>query len=108
MKKVFTITALLFASVLLTECTPKKTATKEITPEEKVADVKKNFTPAQMEEGKAIWQTSCNKCHKLYSPDTRNVQSWEKILPVMSGKAKLTAEHAAMVRAYVLSNAKQG
>lgn len=106
MKRLLTIFSLMFTSVLLTECTPKKTASGEMSPEQKVADVKKNYTEAQLEEGKVLWQNNCAQCHKLFEPESRSVDKWEKILPNMSMRAKLNDQQAAMVRAYILSHAK--
>lgn len=71
-----------------------------------MAEVKKNYTEAQMEEGKTIFMGSCDKCHGLKEPETHTVAQWERILPRMSKKAKLEAEQAGKVRAYVLAHAK--
>ena len=106
MKRLFTIFSLMFTSVLLTECTPKKTASSEMSPDQKVAEVKKNYTEAQLEEGKVLMQNSCDKCHKLFAPGSRSVEKWENVLPRMSNRAKLNDQQAAMVRAYILSHAK--
>lgn len=106
MKKLFTILSLMFTSVLLTECTPKKAASGAMSPEQKVADVKKNYTEAQMEEGKTLWQGNCGKCHKLFEPGSRSVEKWENVLPRMSNRAKLNEQQAGMVRAYLLAHAK--
>lgn len=106
MNRFTTIIAIAAASVLMAQCTAKKTATTAKSPEEVVAEVKKNFSEDQMEEGKTIFQGSCGKCHDLHQPETRTVEKWERILPRMSQKAKLEDEQAGKVRAYVLAHAK--
>jgi cytochrome c len=106
MRKLLTISSLMLASLLLIQCTPKKTTTTVMTPAQKVADVKKNYTEAQMEEGKTLWQGNCNKCHKLFDPGSRTVDKWEAVLPSMTKRAKLNDQQAGMVRAYLLSHAK--
>lgn len=107
MRKLLSLLSLAVLSVSLTQCTPKKTTTANtMTDAEKVAEVKKNFTPQQLEEGKMVFETSCNKCHKLKGPETRSVAKWERVLPRMSSKAKLSDDDAAKVRAYVLANTK--
>lgn len=108
MKKITTLLLLLFISVLMVECsTAKKTAsTQPPVDNPAVAEIKRNFTPAQMEEGKLVWQAKCQKCHKLYSPESHSVAKWEDILVRMNAKAKLTEDEAGKVRAYVLTNAK--
>ena len=93
---------------IFANCSPKTTgsaATSTSGPEAAVAEVKKNYTEAQMEEGKVIWQGNCNKCHKLYEPESHSVKSWEKILPRMVKRAKLDDKQAGMVRAYLLAHA---
>src|SRR5690606_1572056 len=96
-------------SLRLGQCsTARKSASKttEPTAGATLGEIKRNYTPAQMEEGKVIWQDKCDKCHKLYDPASHTVVKWEMILPRMSQKAKLTEEEAGKVRAFILTNAK--
>lgn len=106
MNRFTTILAIAAASILMAQCTAKKTTTTTKSPEEIVAEVKKNYSDDQMEEGKTIFLGSCGKCHDLKEPETLTVDKWERILPRMSKKAKLEDEQAGKVRAYVLAHAK--
>ena len=106
MNRFTTILAIAAASILMAQCTAKKTATTTQSPEEIVAEVKKNYTEDQMAEGKTIFLGSCGKCHDLKEPETRTVEKWERVLPRMSQKAKLDDVQAGKVRAYVLAHAK--
>lgn len=106
MKKIVTILAVGSISILMANCSAKKTATSSKTPEQIVAEVKSQYSEAQMVEGKSIFQESCKKCHPLKEPETRTVDKWERILPRMSERSKLDAEQAGKVRAYVLAHAK--
>jgi cytochrome c5 len=99
--------------VVMASCSASKKAsadssmnTTATTPEAKVAEVNRKYTQQQMSEGKTLWQNNCAKCHKLFAPETRNVEKWEGVLPRMVKRAHLTDEQAGMVRAYLLSNAK--
>ncbi|RYE25432.1 MAG: hypothetical protein EOP51_04110 [Sphingobacteriales bacterium] len=105
MKKLYLLFALV-SSVALVQCSPKRAANKEMSEAEKVADVNKNFTPAQMEEGKTLWQDKCGKCHKLPQPEAYTVSKMDRVLPRMINRSKLTDEQGAMVRAYLLAHAK--
>jgi cytochrome c5 len=107
MKRLYTICFLL-STITLVQCTSKKAASNEMSEAEKVTDVKKNFTPAQMDEGKVLWQNSCGKCHKLPQPESYTVSKFDRVLPRMIKKAKLTDEQGAKVRAYLIANAKMG
>ncbi|MEZ5016240.1 MAG: hypothetical protein R2800_04255 [Flavipsychrobacter sp.] len=93
-------------SILLVQCTAKKTAKNTMTDEEVVASVKKQYTDSQMEEGKAVYQSSCGKCHALFEPESRTIHKWEKVLPRMSKRANLETADAGKVRAYLLTHAK--
>lgn len=93
-------------AILGTACTSKKATTGEKSTADVVADLKKNFTDADMSEGKLLWQSNCNKCHKLYNSDDYSVSKWENILPRMIKRAKLDNTQASKVRAYLLTNAK--
>lgn len=80
--------------------------TTAVTPAEKIAEVKSNYTEAQMEEGRRVYQGSCGKCHKLFTPESRGVEKWEKVLPRMVKRSKLDDAAGGMVRAYLLAHAK--
>jgi cytochrome c5 len=97
---------LMSLGLLVSSCTTKKATTTEKSPADIVAEVKKNYTDADMSAGKILWQENCNKCHKLHDGPEHDVAKWEKVLPRMSKRAKLTDEQAGKVRAYLLANAK--
>ena len=113
MKKVFVLLSLSVMTIAMVQCSPKKgaktaeTATPtEKTDDEKIAELKKNYTEAQMEEGKAIFQEHCNKCHGYHEPETRTLGKWEHVLPRMINKAKLNEEQGGKITAYVYTHAK--
>jgi len=99
-------------SATLFACTAKKATTSsaakpaEPTAEQMMAEINSKYSEAQKEEGKTIWQANCQKCHKLFEPESRNVVKWDGILQRMTKKAKLSEEDAGKVRAYVMSHAK--
>lgn len=97
-------------SATLFACTAKKatTASKAAAPaaSDIVAEIDSKYTDIQKEEGKTIWQANCQKCHKLYEPESHTIAKWENILQRMSKKAKLNDVDAGKVRAYVLTHAK--
>lgn len=111
MKKLLVITVLAVGSMALVQCAPKTSKSVSSagpTPEEKVAEIKKNFTDDQLAQGKTIYESNCNKCHGLKLPPTHTVESWENIIPKMAKKAHLDPTQESLVRAYILSNAKMG
>lgn len=86
-------------------CHPK-TAPKSASKASDPVKTAKEYSAAQIAEGKLIFEAKCGKCHELKQPGEFTVASWEKILPPMSQKAKLNADDAGKVRAWVLINAK--
>jgi cytochrome c5 len=108
MGKAILIATLVSTTVLLAECTPKKTTTTSMSAENtaKVEEIRRNYTQAQMDEGRTIFQSSCNKCHRLHEPAEHNIDKWEKVLPSMFQRAKLSEADAGKVHAYLIANAK--
>jgi hypothetical protein len=47
---------------------------------------------AEAQSGFQIYKTSCSGCHHLYKPDAYTISRWEKILPEMMSRAKLSSE----------------
>lgn len=106
MKKFSILIMLGTIAVSMVQCTPKKATTTEKSPSEKVADIKKNYTEAQMAEGKTLFEADCAKCHRLHQPEEHDIAKWENVLPRMTKRAKMDDAQAGMVRAYILTHAK--
>jgi cytochrome c2 len=97
---------IMLAVIAVSSCTSKKVATSTKSPADIIADVKKNYTEADMAAGKTLWQENCNKCHKLHDGPEYSVNKWENVLPRMTKRAKLDDAQGGKVRAYLLANAK--
>jgi len=111
MKRFLSLSVLCVLVITLSRCAskvPTATATKSDAPADKVAEIKKHFNEEQLEEGKTIWQGACGKCHKLFPPESRDIEKWENVLPRMAKRSKLDDTAAAKVRAYLLVHARNG
>ncbi len=109
MKKTIVLLSLCLPLALFTQCGKKEVVAKStVSAADEVAEAKNKYNPKQMAEGKLVFENNCGKCHDLHQPAEFKVAAWDKILPQMCRKAKLTAEQAALVRAWVISNAKVG
>jgi cytochrome c2 len=112
MKKLITLFAISGTILVFANCSSTKPAATSsnnnaaMEADATVADLKKKFSEAQMEEGRVVWETKCNKCHKLYKPTDRNVGQWEGILPRMVKRAKLDDTQAGNVRAYIITHSR--
>ncbi len=100
------ILAVAIVTVFFIQCSSSKSATTtpKLTNQQKLDIIKNKYTQAQLDEGHTVWQASCGKCHKLYTPDSRDFDKWERVLPRMVKRSKLNDEDAGKVRAYILSN----
>lgn len=105
MKKL-TILIMMVIVATVSSCTSKKAATSEKSPADIVAEIKKNYTEAQLAEGKTLWQDNCKKCHKLHDGPDYTVKKWENVLPRMFNRAKVNDDQAGKIRAYLLAHAQ--
>jgi len=92
----------------LSQCAKKNNPARSAQAADEVAAEKKKFSAEQIAKGGAIFDNKCGKCHEYHEPQEFSVHFWDKILPAMSGKAKLSADDAALVRAWVITNTKAG
>ncbi len=108
MKKTIVIIGAVATTMLLTQCAKKTSpGSKKMTPAEEVAAVKSHYTEDQIAKGQPIFEANCGKCHDLRQPPEFTVHQWDKILPDMSSKAKLSKDDAGVLRAWVITKAKQ-
>ena len=86
------------ATVFVVSCSSKKSATvaAEKTPKEVV------LTP-ELLAGKSLYENSCARCHKLYSPKDYTKESWKPILVSMQKKARLDDTQMASISNYINS-----
>jgi cytochrome c5 len=87
MKKILYTISILF----LASCA----STKVMAPTQADADrgAKNNaaITLASLNEGKAVFETECTKCHALKNPKSKNEEEWKSIVPKMAAKANKKA-----------------
>ena len=60
-----------------------------------------DISAGRIERGRAIYVTTCARCHSPEPVAGYSLAEWRKTLPRMSEKAKLTAEESADVLDYV-------
>lgn len=114
MKKTLVVLCSVATVVFLADCHPKaypKGGTAETTKETKAnttASTSTTYTAEQVAKGKAIYEAECNKCHDLPKPMDHSVKSWNGILPKMFAKAGISQDNGMLIKAYVMSNVKQG
>lgn len=106
MKKILTTVILGSFVLLMVNCSPKVGEKVTKGPVPSISDIKMAYSSDQLDQGKMIWQSHCNKCHKLYAPDSRPADKWNSILTRMITKAKLNVSEGKLVRAYLIANSQ--
>nr|WP_314493069.1 cytochrome C [uncultured Chryseobacterium sp.] len=94
MKSLFAAATFILISAV--SCAPKSIPTAE-------APKSATSTAEQIAQGKTIYESSCNRCHKLYDPTQFTSVQWVGIMNAMAPKAKLTDEQHQWVYDYVVS-----
>lgn len=62
---------------------------------------------AEAQKGFKLYKFNCAGCHNLPRPDTYTINRWEKILPEMLGRAKITSEtDTKLIRDYLFAKSK--
>lgn len=62
-----------------------------------------NTDMATLQAGHTLYMNNCGKCHALVAPPNRTIDQWNKILPKMFPKTRLTEDEQAKVRTYVMA-----
>jgi nitrate/TMAO reductase-like tetraheme cytochrome c subunit len=72
-------------------------------PETKPAASKVTMLTKELYESKNLYENSCSKCHRLYSPSEFSKEEWPRILHRMQRKAKLDDPQIAGIQNYINS-----
>lgn len=89
------IIAFLFALITVAiSCSPKTTPVVE---EVKTME----FPNTTVSEGYALYSSACTKCHKAKVVTNFSRDQWNKILPKMAGKAKISDQQKETIDAYI-------
>ena len=94
--------------VVLSACSKKTLpviATRTIDPPPPVSPVI-NVKP-DMETGKAIFTSRCNRCHDLPELAKYKAERWDGILKIMMPRARLNREQEVHIAAYIKANCFQ-
>jgi hypothetical protein len=73
---------------------------------DELVEIYRNVNPQRLGNGQSIYESSCKKCHELYSPFSKTASEWVVIMEKMGPNAKLDDGQHMMVSAYLVKNAK--
>ena len=105
--KIFGIAAVLLGSFILTGCSQKL-----YVPSQEQIVAAKVFLPeadsSLLVQGHNLYKNKCSGCHFLYRPETYTEKEWDKFIPEMKERSKLTETEFGQIRVYLLALSKKG
>ncbi|HWY36686.1 MAG TPA: hypothetical protein VNX68_18725 [Nitrosopumilaceae archaeon] len=76
----------LFLLSILTACATVRLIPPAQSDVDRVSSKYPGYTLADLNSGKALFEQTCNRCHRLKNPASRNEDQWDKIVPKMIQK----------------------
>jgi len=99
MKKVLVIITISF----LVACASYKPIVPAQSDAERSATIIPETTLEDLNQGKAIFENRCHKCHSLKKPFTKSNEEIRTALPKMAKKAKIDSKQEELVLKYLLT-----
>lgn len=70
------------------------------------------YTLAELNEGKALYESNCGTCHALKKPSSESEAEWRRIVPIMVGKVnknkQVLNDHSQdLILRYVITMSKR-
>jgi cytochrome c5 len=97
---------LIFISAVVAACSAKGFAPAEqsiVAMQQKVPDI----TLVRAKQGYQLYSQKCASCHRLYQPGKYSVSQWNRTLPKMFPKAKITdTEQQVLIGDYLHAMSK--
>ncbi len=103
MKKIIVIIGI----TLLVACATYKPIAPTQSDADRAAKMSPGTTLADLNQGKAIFEKSCHKCHSLKRPFRKDPDVIEAVLPKMAKRAKLDSKQEDLVLKYLLTMVPQ-
>lgn len=82
----------------------KKSAAPAVVETPKAEAAKVDVSEATIAEGKSIYEASCAKCHKLFSPAKHTKEEWTGVLNRMAPKARINEQQKNLVYVYLTNS----
>ena len=83
-------TLIILSIGVLTACSPKLITLTQ-SDAERVSQKFAGITLAELNEGKALFEQNCNKCHELKNARKKSEENWKKIVPAVAQRANKKA-----------------
>ena len=77
---------------------------------DKVSEKYPGYTLEELNADKALYETTCSRCHRLKNPTSRSEAKWDKVVPKMiakltkkEGKEVIDAKQQASILRYLVT-----
>jgi nitrate/TMAO reductase-like tetraheme cytochrome c subunit len=64
------------------------------------------FSTDSLLMGRNLYVNHCDACHNLYLPEKFSQKHWEKEIPEMQHKAKITKDESRLIAKFILARSK--
>jgi cytochrome c1 len=103
MKKII----ILLSAVLLIGCATVSTLQPKETDLASMQEKVPGISFEEAKQGFKLYKFNCAGCHYLHKPNDYTISGWEKVLPEMLGKAKITSEkERQLIKNYLFTKSK--
>ena len=103
MRNTFAILIVILLAGCATVSTLRPTATDLAMMQQKAPGI----SLEEAEKGFKLYKYNCAGCHYLHKPGAYTISGWEKVLPEMLGRAKISSESdAKLIRNYLFAKSK--
>ena len=102
MKKLYFLPVLLVViSAFMCGCKKDATVGADSLYTPTLVNVTANATLQELQEGRALYISNCNKCHGLYMPESYSTMQWKSFLSSMAPKSGMSSSDLLLVTKYV-------
>jgi len=103
------ISLVVFCFIMITSCSVKLAAPEQ-SDVDRVTSKYPGYSLAELNDGKILFQQTCDRCHHLKNPRSRDEDKWNKIVPVMikrlnkkEGKEVIDGDKQAEILKYLVT-----
>jgi cytochrome c5 len=93
----------IISAILLVACASYKPIVPAQSDADRAAKNNPGVTLADLEQGRAIFEKSCHKCHSLKRPFAHTPEEIETVIPKMAKRAKLNSQQQELVLNYLVT-----
>lgn len=102
MKKLYFLPVMLLViAVFMGGCKKDATVSSDSLYTPTLANVTANATLQELQEGRALYISNCNRCHGYYMPESYSPTQWKSTLSSMGPKAGMSSSDLLLVTKYV-------